>query len=277
MLLYIRLRLKESDWDHIVIQTYEPLSLFLSQCFKGAYIVDQNTASYVDSPQKRLLLKILSSKYKHVVFNEYQKTGLENNGIKNVYVVPIGAHVIPEVTDKSILREYSLEERKFIFCPSATSVDHEFVAGLCQNEKFLNFLSEKNLRFVVKKNYPVDDKYKNRILSLEGYISDEKYDCLMRCSSFVLLSYLKSFTYRVSGVLLECIESNIKCLINDLPSFRAYEKYIRRKDIFYNSVDDLINKANKIDELSENEMYLPFNSMDVIKKSWIETFKMNKK
>lgn len=272
-ILYSRWHVKRNDWDHIIIQTYEPLSLFLAQSFKGSYIVDQNTASYVDRPSTRWMLQILSSSYKHVVFNSYQKEGLTKHGIKNVYVVPIGAHVIPECIDKSILDKYSLKENHFIFCPSATSVDHEFVARLCRDVLFLNYLRDNHIKMVVKKQYDVDKSYKDCILPLTQYLSEEDYNCLMRYSKFVLLSYLQSFTYRVSGVLLECIESKIKCLINNLPSFRAYEDYLKYKDIFYNNTEELVDLAKKIDGVNVQDMYLPFNSMASIKEAWINTFK----
>lgn len=272
VLQYAKKRVSNKGYNYTIIQTYEPFSLAAARAYKGAYIVDQNTVSFVDNPIKKLMLLALGNRYHHIVFNEDQKSGLINAGISDVEVVPIPAHYIPENVNSIILEKNNLQPGRYIISPSASSVDHQFMQSLCNSAYFFDFLKGNDLKLIVKKNYSIPDGLCDRIIPLTDYLSEDDYNSLLRHSAFVLLTYPQSFTYRVSGVLLECIKSNIKCLINDLPSFRAYEEYLNGHDIFYTSIEEVVGKGKKLLEFNTINLYKEYNSDEAIKDSWTRIF-----
>ena len=271
ILLYIWKNVKDDGWDYTIFQYYELFSLALIPFFSSSFIVNHNTISKTSNPLICLALKSLGKRMRHVVFNSYQAEGLKSVGVDNVYIIPMMAHKLSKISGNEILKRYNIIENKYIFCPSSTSSNPEFISTLCENYAFLRFLNENQLKFVLKCSKGFVENKNPLVVGISEFLPEDEYNRLLKSSSVVLLAYKSTFTFRVSGVLLECIENDIKCIINDIPSFRAYGDYIKT-DIFFADIQEMLYKINMIIRYPES-IYYPYNTSINIEDAWSETLK----
>jgi hypothetical protein len=120
---------------------------------------------------------------------------------------------------------------------------------LVVDKKFLNFMEEHKILFVIKCGKPLGNEAKSKnILALYSPLSAEQYSALFTHSFAVLIAYAERFRYRLSNVLNECISNNKLCFMSDIESLRYYSKYIRYP-YYFSDVHELIHcVADAIDK-----------------------------
>jgi hypothetical protein len=260
---YIWRKIDFSKYDYVIISAYDAMTLWtMPRINKPIFLIEHNNVSRYTHTIERWLSKIIPGKITHVVLNEYIKKRMLDLGFKNVEIIQHGysdgnTNRQLEVTTLRYLSVFS----KVIFAPSSTSSDIEFISRLIKSAQFQSYLKEQDILFVVKGNYTSPNSKNVKILN--GWITTEEYNYIFEKSALIMLLYNSNFRYRVSGVFFECISKNKKCILNDNPNFRVYEKYINYNAYTSIDVESVLkcideNLRNTTDDIYVNKsMLLP--------------------
>lgn len=225
-----------SDYDKIIISCYEEISLALS-FFPKSYIINHNNLCNLNNSLKKFFYRLVSHRHNHLVLNTTSFNYLKEIGVSNVKQIGHG-----------LVDPYHFEKRRFdngysIFTPSLGSTDREFVQTLIDDESFRQYLKGNKIQLIVRGNYIIHDS--DNITVMNRHLSFNQYVDLFMNSDCLLICYPLSFKYRVSGVLLEAIANNKKCVIRNSPDFKEYEP-IFGKEAFYSNSKDLQNAIGKV-------------------------------
>jgi glycosyltransferase involved in cell wall biosynthesis len=259
MIKWVWCRVSCEQWDYIILSSYDPFALFISQRFKNAIVIDHNTLGLLDSKIHGFPLRHLSKSIKHIVFNNAMKSRLQECGINSVSVVPHGFlpmehEELSQEDEKEILLKYSLTPTdKIIFLPSLSKETNDMLGQELYNQDFNGFLKQHGLKLITKSKVKRDSM--SNIIILNGYISEKDYQYLFLHSSCNVLLYSKDFKYRTSGVLNECFANNIPCIISDCPGLREYMPYINNENCVFRNSDELKKCIISIIERGSCEYY----------------------
>lgn len=234
---FIFFKSKKQNYDYIIFSTYDSLTFWLSPFRKGNVLL----FNHINVPElnnriKRMCVKRISKRVKHIVFNDYMKEGMNKWGITNVIVIPHGFITSPNMKSESANGCY-------IFCPSENSADIDFIMEMKNSDELLSFLKTNNIKLIIKaKN--IISKNNEDIIIIDKYQPTEEYIKLFQNAWLILLAYSKRIDYRCSGVLNECFSMSVPSIINDCDNFRVYQNYFNYDPFFDKNVNSLIDKLN---------------------------------
>lgn len=266
---YIYRNIELSTYDYIFLAAYDEIALFFSNLKKNLLLLNHSNVAGLNNLIKRYFINKVSKYSTHIVFAYFIKEQFVRYGITNVIVEPVGLIDSYEVKRdiRAILKPFHKKDsiinyEKIIFCPNGSKYSDGFIESLITNLEFIKFLTEEQILFVIKEKQLIS-KSKN-IIILSKRLSDIQYQTLFMMSSVVLLSYPKSFTYRVSAILYECFSNKKICVISDIDSFRSFQSFFNYNPYFKNTnelIQIMKNILGNIDEVSKNP-YLSLNNLE---------------
>lgn len=259
MIKWVWDKVSKEKWDYVIFSSYDPFSLFLSRRFRNAIVIDHNTIALLDSKLHGFPFRHLSTHIKHIVFNAYMQSRLNEMGFNNVAIVPHG--FLPKKSEplsvedvRKVRQKYSLgTEDKIIFLPSLSKSNVDLIGRYIYNDNFNKYLKEYGLKLITKSL--VKRASMSNIIIIDDYLSQEDYNYLFLHSSCNVLFYSQDFKYRASGVLNECFANNIPCVISDNPSLKAYLPYINNSNCVFRDADELISSILSALQMDRKKYY----------------------
>ena len=236
-------QVSKEKWDYVILSSYDPLALFLSQRFKDAIVIDHNTIALLDNKRLGFPLRHLSKGLRHIVFNDHMKSRFNVMGFDNVSVVPHGfmpmnSKPLSIDEENRIRQKYSLGPKDgIIFLPSLSISSVDLVGQSIYNDDFNDFLKENKLKLITKSR--VKRESKSNIIIVDSYLLQEEYEYLFLNSSCNVLFYSPDFKYRTSGVLNECFANNVPCVFSECPALEAYRSYINNSHCVFHDGNEL--------------------------------------
>lgn len=272
MVRWVWTRISSEKWDYIILSSYDPMAVFISQCFKDSIVIDHNTLGLLNSRIDGFLLRHLSKRIKHIVFNDAMKNRMLECGINNVSIVPHG--FIPmnmeELTieeENELLQRFFLDKTdKIIFLPSLSMVKDDVVGQYIYNSDFNEFLKQHGLKLLTKSN--VKRVSMSNIIIINCYLSETDYKYLFIHSSCNVILYSPDFIYRSSGVLNECFANNIPCVISDCPGLKEYLPYFSNEYCVFRDTAELKKSIISVVEKKSNEYYRNLDDIRNPQKAW---------
>ena len=272
MIRWVWKQVSKEKWDYVILSSYDPLALFLSQRFKDAIVIDHNTIGLLDSKTLGFPLRHLSKGIRHVVFNDYMKSRFNAMGIDNVSIVPHGfipmnceQKSIDEI--KGIRQKFSLDpEDRIVFLPSLSRSNIDVVGQFIYNDDFNSFLKEHGLKLITKSG--VKRESKSNIIIIDGYLPQGEYEYLFQNSSCNVLFYSQDFKYRTSGVLNECFANNIPCVFSDCPALEVYRPYFNNPHCVFHNGDELKGSILSVLQTGGNDYYKSLEDIENPIKAW---------
>lgn len=243
-LLWIKIKVFNfSRYAHVVVSCCDEPTLWLMPLCRNMYIMCHNTAS-VNSRFKRFFLKRLSRHNTFLVFDEYMKQPLVENGIKNVKIVAHGCvPPFPPVSDAKLPVE-AKGFRKLIFHPSSKA-DLSFVKELVNNAILCGYLKENKILLLI--HGKKDEKWivPDNIRFITGFLPIDVYHAIFLKSDAILLVYPSSFQYQVSGVSFECIANRKNIIVRHHPALTYCRDFYNYDPIFMDNCE-LLNKIKAV-------------------------------
>lgn len=244
ILLWIKIKVFSfSKYSHVVVSSCDEPTLGLLPLCRNMYIMCHNTAS-VHSKVKRFFLRRLARHNTFLVFDEYMKEPLVNNGIKRVKIVSHGC-VPPfkNYNERSIPTEMK-DFDKVIFHPSSKA-DVSFVESLVTDNHLCEFLHKRNILLLIHGKKNVEWKLSDNIRFLTGFLPTDEYQAVFQKSDVILLAYPSSFQNQVSGVSFECVANRKNILIKEHPAL-TYCRDFYNYDPIFGSNECLLKKLDML-------------------------------
>lgn len=250
ILIWIKIKvINFSKYSHVVVSSCDEPTLGLLPLCRNMYIVCHNTAS-VNSKMKRFFMKRLSRHNTFLVFDEYMRKPLVENGIKNVKIVSHGC-VTPfgsccEEFLPAEIKGYS----KVIFHPSSKA-DSSFVDSLVKDRSLRDFLRSNNILLVIHGRKEDSWNLSDNIVFITGFLPTEVYRAVFQKADIILLAYPSTFQNQVSGVSFECVSNKKNVLIREHPALMYCREFYNYDPIFKNNEELLQKLRNMTDGKSE--------------------------
>lgn len=217
-------------YDAIFFGSYETTSFsFLSWFISNrCFVINHNNISEIQSiKSKCCFYKKINPKIEHIVFEDYIKDYLVSEiKIKNrIWVIH---HPLIDFNNKILNCRGS---KRIIFAPS-NSNDEEFIRYVKSNEDKIN----SEYEIIIKSK--VLDYLSTKLQIYNNWISEEDYNYYMTTCSYVLISFEKSFNYRVSSLLLEALKRGKRIILFCNNTLKYYsQKYPDSFLTFYRNVE----------------------------------------
>lgn len=270
-------RVSSENWDYVILSSYDPFALLLSQHFKTSIVIDHNTLGLLDSKIHGFALRHLNKKIKHIVFTNGMKSRLQECGINNVSIVPHGflpmkAEDLSPVEEQEIMQKLSLHKSDIIiFLPSLSKSSKDLFGQELYNEDFNEFLKQHGLKLFTKSKLKRESM--SNIVIIKDYLPEKDYQYLFLHSSCNVLLYPVDFKYRTSGVLNECFANNIPCAFSDCPGLKEYLPYINNEHCVFRNADELKRSILYITESRNRNYYRNLEEIENPQRAWKEILK----
>ena len=251
---YINKVVNLSNYDLIILSSYDTVALYLSSIKKKLFLINHNNLQGLNNRIKLFFFKKISMTHAHIVFENYMKIYLKSIGIKNVFKI---SHGLPNKINPTFKINY-LEKlkrnnfKKSIFIHSSSSSDFDFVQKIILDEEFNNFLNSNDILLIIKGNYELNNS--TNTLVLKKYLTTDEYNYFFITSDIILIPYKNSFKNRVSAILHECVSNNKPFICSDIESFRVYESLINYKP-YFKSINDLKIRISELYNYEGNNNY----------------------
>lgn len=216
-LLYIRLRVRVGEYDHVIVSNLEEISLCMIPLCQDKLIFSHGPNDSFQSKFKTFFMRRIGRKNTFVVFNKHMMKPFLDAGINNVDVISHGCMPAYSYHDKTSIAEYVSDAKRVVFHPS-NCPNQRFLQQLLTDTEIQQILEEQDA-VILMRDKSGRNNSKGRVKIISEYLSDEMYQNLLLRSDIVLLAYPDDFLYRVSGVSYECLANRKKMLILDNPSF----------------------------------------------------------
>lgn len=217
-LLYIKLRVRVSRYDKIVLGCIDEISYNILPLRRDAYIHAHGNGRFLPEPNGTLAagatkfkaMKRLAPRATFIVYNEYMAEPFRRAEFPNVRIVSHGCVPAFEATaaDADILKQLPITitpDMKIIFHPSGKCND-DFVRQALADAQLHQFLADNNT-YIILRNRPswVDSsQVASHIVFVNGFLSNDLYRALFLRADAILMCYPPSFHHQVSGVSFEC-------------------------------------------------------------------------
>ena len=156
-----------------------------------------------------------------------------------------------------------------IFIPTGQKYGDSFIKKIIESTIFTEFLEREKILLVIKdKNIEI---YNENILVLKSYISNEEYQSLFLVSTLILLSYPKSFKYRISAVLFESFSSKKACLLSEIEGFTSYSNYFNYNP-FYSDIESLIFRIENYFVYMKKPSNKPYKNLEKLNQNFSKLF-----
>lgn len=253
----------------IIFSSFETISLCLSPRFGNAYLINHISVADLDSKIKKYFFKNLPHSYHHVVFNDYIAKRLKKESIEPI-IIPHGfLEKLPPSASDAILNKLNLQPQNYIFSPSPTSADRRYIETICNNLEFNIFLEKKRIKFVLRGDYNIIEKYKDNYVFIKNYLDYEEYLILFMNALSIILCYSDTFKYRVSAVLFESMAYNIPFLLKNNESLNYYTRFsVLGKNIIWNNLVELVKSIELITDYRKKSWYTDLSELTDPSEYW---------
>lgn len=278
MMRFVWRKINANEWDYIILATYDATSLFLSQKFKNAFVIDHNTIADLDNPVKGWFYRHLSKNITHVLFNDDMKRKMDENGIYNYIIVPHGfLPMIPHESDDTFANDFYArnkinKEERLLFIPSLSRASEDLIGRFIYKDDVNSFLKENNLVLFTKSL--VERPSMSNIRIINDYLSKEEYEFLFLNSLCIIMLYSTAFKYRTSGVLNECFANQIPCIFNNNEALMSYGRYINNDKTVFSNTEEM--KESILSVLSRDNNKPFYQALDEIEsplEAWAKILK----
>lgn len=133
-------------------------------------------------------------------------------------------------------------DKRFIFSPSASSSDFDLLKKILNSQKFINYLETNGFELIIRSNEDLGVRSK-AVRFITTRLTEQEYMSEMSKAYVILICYPESFTYRVSGVLMEALAYNKRIIANEIPALTEFEGFIG-SNFFYRDENTLIEALN---------------------------------
>lgn len=269
-LIYIKIYVSFSQYDHCVISNLDELTMGLLPLTKGMYLICHGSCRGFENKIKSFFLKKLSKQNTFIVFNKEMVQPFTNNGISRVRIISHGCINTFDKSSKAQLPSFAKGYKRVVFHPSP-KLDANFIKDV-YNEKYNDIFKQNNILLILRNN-PYKDKGLSNIKFINCHIPKEEYQALFLYSDIILFAYPRSFYLQVSGVSFECVSNQKRMLISYHPSL-SYCKEFCNYDPFFKDTDEMIKK---IEELISNKNLNIIATPEELIPKYHEIFKKIKK
>lgn len=224
VVLYWSLRLGWGSYDAILVLSYETISLLLSIGLFGRrvplYAFDHASLDDLASSVKQWSFRELSQRVHHLVLEPYMVDTVRRFGGPMVHVSviphPMGYFSASETKD---VKDSSGNACLCCVGPSQSN-DESFIEWMIHEEALTCVLRQHSVSLVLhSKNLSFDDGW---LHVYHNHLNDNAYETLLCDADLVVLPYPRSFSNRVSNVLLEALACRKHWIGTDIPMFRNY-------------------------------------------------------
>lgn len=230
ILIYLKKLIKNKKYDKVIFSCYEPISFMLSG-IKKAYIINHDTIT--ENIIKKYCLRSINKYNIHIYMMKSIKlyfNSLECNNLKIQFI------------NHGLLKHQQLPhietKKKFLFSPSISSTDFAFIRNMLKSKKLINYLETNGFELVIRSNEDFGICSESvRIITKR--LTDQEYMLEMTKAHAIFLCYQESFTYRVSGVLMEAFAYNKTIIANTIPALTEFQEFIG-SNFLYQDVETLI-------------------------------------
>lgn len=260
-LLWIKKNYNVSEFDLMVILTYDILSFFVYRISRPTILINHNNVSQLDNGikgnTKLLLTKTLPKNYIHVCLNEemqQQLVSLLPN--RKIFHIP---HGLISTSKQLKCPDFVREGERYLFCPINRNFDVGFVKDILFSMSFINALKSMNMTLYIKEKLAPNIQ-SDHIVKVSDTLTIEEYNYMIANAYAVLLPYGKNFRYRCSGIFFECVAQNIAILATDISAMRIYKD--KCKMLLFNNDTTLTRDIYDLKEISvpefERDLFNPY-------------------
>lgn len=242
-LFLIRLRVKLGGYSRVVVSCCDEVTLGLFPLCRNMYVMCHNTAT-VTSRVKLFFLRRLARHNTFLVFDEYMRKPLIENGISKVKVVSHGCVPPFDAADDSQLPDVAKGFSHLVFHPSSKT-DTAFVDSLVADNLLARFLKENGVLLLVHGDGSKYDALPDNIRFVSGYLPMSTYRSVFMRAEIILLAYPETFQNQVSGVSFECVANRKRILVREHPAL-AYCRDFYNYDPIFSSVRELTEKIGEL-------------------------------
>lgn len=215
LIMYLR---KNDKFDIVYIASYDicvflPVSFLLHRWRKKVIIQEHNNLDHLANRWKRYMYRIFKNCFHHAVFEESFKDYLIQNGVKDEYV-----HVIPHACDD--YPDYLLNNNRNVISLSGSN-DPRIVEEVIMRQKEKGFLTPNSISLTIKSKTALDGV--DNLTVLCGWITDDRMEELYKASTYVLLLFPQTYSYRVSAVFMDAVARHRYIIGTEFPLLKYYE------------------------------------------------------
>jgi hypothetical protein len=240
-----------SNKDRVkIVLTFDTITFGIGRLFingNNVFIMHHKNLDELLVFYKRIIFKTYMNKVNHIVFEEMFKTYLVEElrvEYNKVFVIPLPVF------------DYSpVNSAKFIYdCVGlSNSNDESFIAEIINLEKESGFLKRNGLSILLRsKSHMFED---DNLKVINGYLSGDDYDEIIRSSKQIFLPLPKEFRYRVSGAVFDAFSSHKKVISSK--TILAVNYFERYPNIF-----SLVTNANDLFRILLSEKDKKYNASD---------------
>ena len=241
ILYWIGKNINIDSYDIVVFLAYDVISLYMFKTSKPVFIINHNNIAQLDNCLKLFLTRHLPANYMHIALSiDAEKRLKQIVSEKIIYYVP---HGYVKEKGKATRPSFFEDEDIFLFCPVNGNYDKDFVRKMFDFEKLRRLLTERNIK-VIAKSKPFQSIENERLVKLEGRITEEEYRYLLCNALAVVLPYSDEFKYRCSGILYECIAADTPVIARNIEAMKAYMNTIQIE--LFKTVEDFVECINMI-------------------------------
>lgn len=257
-LLWTKRHIKWSDYDAVIILTYDILSFFVFRIKQKTLLINHNNVPQLWSKIKLGLTRNLPHNYIHIALNtEIERRLKELLPGKIVYHVPHG--ICPPSGD--IKRpSFVLKNEKFLLCPVNSNYDSLFVKDVFEDRQLYDYLLSVNLTLYVKASMKINCDGKV-IKEVPPQMAASEYNFMLQNAHAVLLPYGEGFKYRCSGIFFECVARDTPIIATNLEAMAIYKDDVDLQ--LFTDVEGLIacidTLKNKEEFVYNKESFNPYN------------------
>lgn len=253
ILRFTKRQLARRAYGCVFFSSFDEIPLALSRIQGNLVLVAHANVADLDNPIKRFFLQRLARRSTLVVFHEFIRRRCNTFGIHSVMVEPLGLSP-PYQMDENARRaavatvDRRLAGRRFdhiFFAPSGSKYSDGFLGVLTHDEEFREFLRAYRIALIIKDGQLQRDC--PNVIILRRPLSDDQYRGLFLSSRALVLSYPKTFNYRVSAILFECFSNGKRMLLSDIEGFRAFEPHCAYPAFFQSKLDIMARMRESID------------------------------
>lgn len=266
-LYWIKKNIHLSQYEIIIIPTYDILSYITFNVKNKVYIINHNNIDFFEKSKygklRLLLTKILPSNNIHICLNEDM-----TNYMKSLFPSKQVLHVPHGVCKPSMdLKRPSIicDNEKFIFCPINRNFDGNEVKSILSSSILQEYLEHNNINLYIKNIIPFEGICKN-IKRIDNNLEKPEYDYMLQNSMAILLPYPKQYKHRCSGIMFECISRNKPIICSDIEGLKIYSK--DACVLTYSNINQLL------DRIEESKTIVVNNNLDIFnpKNYWNDIF-----
>ena len=240
-LLAVKKNVEFNSYDKIILAYYDELVLPFAGFPHGLYLINHINIGALNHWLKIFLFKRLSRRNTQIVLTKGARQFVLEIGVKQCIYIP---HGLPIPYSKECCKPLWIKHRYFIFSPSATSSDFRCINSIVHNNQFINYLQKNDILFIIRG--AVSNVSSSNIKVIDNYMDTDEYQGCFIHSNAIFIAYKEDrYKYRASAIMLEAISNNKRIVARYSEGLSEYS-YIIGDNSFFNSIDDLINRLDRI-------------------------------